>query len=1036
MFAELHVTSSFTFLTGASQPDELVHRALELGYSALAITDECSLAGIVRAWQAARDTPLKLIVGSRVRLAEGGPSLVLLAPDNAAYADLCQLITQARRNSSKGSYHLPRELLAAHSQRLLCLWLPTEPAADSDLGWLGELFPQRLWIACALLQEGDDHAHYQRLYQLANQHQLPMVACNDVHMHTPERQPLQDVLTALRHRTTVQALGTRRFANAERHLRPLPRLRTLYPPALLHESLRIAERCTFRLDSLRYHYPQEVVPAGLTPAGYLRQLVEQGAARRWPESGMPEAVREQVEKELALIHELQYEYYFHTVHDIVAFARAQGILCQGRGSAANSAVCYCLGITEIDPSRSQLLFERFLSRERDEPPDIDVDFEHERREEVIQYIYRKYGRERTALAATVISYRMRSAIRDIGRALGFDPHRLALLSRQLAWWDKPESLPERFREAGLHDTRLARLYQTLVIELLGFARHLSQHVGGFVISQPPLATLVPIENAAMPERTIIQWDKDDLETLGLLKVDVLALGMLTAIRKMLVMINAYRHDNGQPPIALQDIPANDEPTYDMLCKADSVGVFQVESRAQMTMLPRLKPRCFYDLVIQVAIVRPGPIQGDMVHPYLRRRNKLEPVEYPDKRMEKVLSRTLGIPIFQEQVIQMAMVAAGFSGGEADQLRRAMARWGKSGELMQFREKMIQGMLANGYSQHYAERIFEQVKGFGGYGFPESHSASFALLVYVSAWLKRHHNSAFYCGLLNSLPMGFYSPSQLLQDARRHGIEIRPPCVDHSHWDYTLEDTRRQALGVQPAVRVGLRQISGFNEQAAERIVQARRQARFIDVADLCARAQLSRRERQALVAANALPRLTGHRHQAQWEMLAIEESRPLFEAAGPALHGTLRDDVRLDAPSEVDSLLADYRSLSLTLGRHPLALVRQQPAFQRCQRARDLRHLSQGRFVRVAGVVTNRQRPGTASGVLFLTLEDETGNTSVIIWRTLQERFRQAILSGQLLVVKGTLEKNEDGVIHVLAGHISDESHALAELKTRSRDFH
>ncbi|AJD47777.1 Error-prone DNA polymerase 2 [Isoalcanivorax pacificus W11-5] len=1037
MFAELHVTTSFTFLTGASQPEELVHRALALGYSALAITDECSLAGVVRAWQAARDTPLHLIIGSRVRLTgEPAPQVILLAPDNFAYANLCQLITLARRDSDKGQYRVTPDMLAAHSAHLLCLWLPGPDAShhDTELRWLSDLFPDRLWIGCALLQDTDDAALYQQLYQLACTHHLPMVACNDVHMHDPQRQPLLDVLTALRHHTTVQTLGSLRFANAERHLRPLARLRAIYPPALLQESLRIAGRCTFRLDTLRYHYPREVVPEGLTAAAYLRQLVDAGAARRWPGAGMPAAVRRQVEQELTLIRELEYEYYFLTVHDIVAFARSQDIFCQGRGSAANSAVCYCLGITEVDPSRSQLLFERFLSRERDEPPDIDVDFEHERREEVIQYIYRKYGRERAALAATVISYRLRSAIRDVGRALGFDQHRLALLSKQLAWWDKPETLPERFREAGLKDTHLARLFQARVVELLGFPRHLSQHVGGFVISQPPLATLVPVENAAMPDRTIIQWDKDDLEALGLMKVDVLALGMLTAIRKMLGVINRYRMDAGRTPLTVQDIPAEDPATYDMLCKADSVGVFQVESRAQMSMLPRLKPRRFYDLVIQVAIVRPGPIQGDMVHPFLRRRAGLEAVDYPDQRIENVLCRTLGIPIFQEQVIQMAMVAANFTGGEADQLRRAMARWGKSGELLQFRDKVIHGMLGNGYSPDYAERIFEQMKGFGGYGFPESHSASFALLVYLSAWLKRHHTSAFYCGLLNSLPMGFYSPSQLLQDARRHGIEVRPPCVDHSHWDYTLEDTRRQPLGMQPAVRVGLRQISGFNEDAAQRILQARRAARFTDVADLCARARLNRREREALVAANAIARLTGHRHQGQWEILAVQEPPPLFDQ--PVHSSNLRDGVRLDAPSEVDNLLADYRSLSLTLGRHPMALVRHRTPFDRCQSARDLRRLNQGRFVRVAGVVTNRQRPGTASGVLFLTLEDETGNTSVIVWRTLQERCRKAILSGQLLVVKGTLEKTEEGVIHVIAGEILDESHALAELKTRSRDFH
>lgn len=1039
MFAELHALSSFSFLTGASQPDELVWQAASEGYAALAITDECTLAGVVRAHQAAREAGLHLIIGSRMTLTDG-TRVVLLVTDRAAYANLSTLITAARRDSPKGEYQVSPALLATHADGLLCLWRPgweTE-RADQQLAMLKSQFHDRLWLACELHQDGDDVAQYQYLLRLANHHALPMVASNDVHMHSPARQPLQDVLTALRHRTTVAELGQRRFANGERHLRSLARLRQLYPEALLTESLHIARRCTFSLDELRYQYPTEVVPAGLTPAAWLRQLTEEGAARRWPD-GVPDKVRALIEKELALIRELDYEYYFLTVQDIVAFARRQGILCQGRGSAANSAVCYCLFVTEVDPSRSSLLFERFINRERNEPPDIDVDFEHERREEVVQYIYQKYGRARAALAATVISYRMRSAVRDVGRALGFDRHRLDLLSKQLAWWDKPDTLIERFREAGLQDTQLARQYRALVLELLGFPRHLSQHVGGFVISRDPIATLVPIENAAMPERTIIQWDKDDLEALGLMKVDVLALGMLTAIRKMLDLINAYRSAQGKQALTMQQIPREDPQTYAMLCQGDSVGVFQVESRAQMNMLPRLRPQQFYDLVIQVAIVRPGPIQGDMVHPYLRRRHGQEAVDYPDDRIRDVLSRTLGVPIFQEQVIQLTMVAAGFSGGEADQLRRAMARWGKSGELMQFRDKVIHGMLANGYSPAYAERIFEQMKGFGGYGFPESHAASFALLVYVSAWLKRHHTAAFYAGLLNSLPMGFYSPSQLIQDARRHGIETRAVCVDHSHWDYTLEDSARLAFGMQPALRLGLRQISGFNEEAAARLVAARRQARFTDVEDLCRRARLQRKEREALVAANALARLTGHRHQGHWEMQAVQETLPLFAGSESDLPGQappLHDGVRLDAPSEVDNLLSDYRSLGLTLGRHPLALLRHRPEFARCKRARDLRHLDSGRLVRVAGVVTNRQRPGTASGVLFMTLEDETGNTNVVLWQRVQEQYRRAILGGQLLIITGSAEKTEEGLIHLIAGKVEDVSDALASLKSRSRDFH
>lgn len=1033
MFAELHCTSAFTFLTGASQPEELVRQARRLSYQALAITDECSLAGIVRAHQAAREVGLKLIVGSRFTLQsdEGaGANLILLAPDRHAYSEIAALITRGRRRADKGHYQLQWRDVEKLIRHALAIWLPAP--GDENASRHGKLlaahFPGRLWIGCALLQEGHDGARYLERYQLAEQLQLPMVACNDVHMHVAERQPLQDVLTAIRRGIPVQQLGRRRFCNAERHLRTLPRLRQIYPAELLEESLRIAQRCTFSLDELRYQYPEEVVPAHTTPAEYLRALVDQGAQRRWP-TGTPEKVQQLIASELALIQELGYEYYFLTVHDIVAYARSQNILCQGRGSAANSAVCYCLFITEVDPARSQLLFERFISRERNEPPDIDVDFEHQRREEVIQYIYRKYGRERAALAATVISYRMRSAVRDVGRALGLDETFINVISRQLAWWDKPDSLPERFRDAGLHNTPLSHLYIQLVLQILGFPRHLSQHVGGFVITRDPIHTLVPVENAAMPERTIIQWDKDDLESLGLMKVDVLALGMLSAIRRMLALAGEYQGK----PLTMQDIPAEDPATYAMLSKGDSVGVFQVESRAQMSMLPRLKPKNFYDLVIEVAIVRPGPIQGDMVHPFLRRRDGLENIDYPDDRVRAVLSRTLGVPIFQEQVIQLVMVAAGFSGGEADRLRRAMATFGKRGDLLDFRAPVIEGMLARGYSQDWAERLFEMMKGFAGYGFPESHSASFALLVYVSAWLKRHHTSAFYCGLLNSLPMGFYSASQLIQDARRHGIEVRPVDIQHSHYEHRLEDTSRHALGVQPALRLGMCQINGLSEDSAQRIAKARAQHPFRSLNDLIYRAGLSPQDRQLLVDANAMKSLLGHRHQAHWQDQGVEEARPLL-AFEHDMDSTER--LALDAPSEMDDMFSDYRRLGLTLGKHPLALVRHLPVFSHSRRARELKRCRHGQLASVAGLVTNRQRPGTASGVLFMTLEDETGNTNVVVWRSLQDRYRAALLGGKLLLIKGTVEKTEQGIVHLVAGHVSDHSDVLSTLSVSSRDFH
>lgn len=1014
-FAELHCCSAFSFLIGASQPEELVRQAWKQGYRALAITDDASLAGVVRAWRAHRDlcresgispqaSGFRLIVGSHFRLAQdaGELRLVLLARDRQAYGEIATLITRGRRRATKGHYSLHWQDLERLERHALCLWLPAGDARDpAHARLLKAHFEQRLWLACELLQESNDARHYQYCRELAHHHQLPMTAANDVHYHIAERQRLQEVLTALRLKTPVHELGRRRFQNDCRHLRHPDELARLYPPALLHETLRIANQCHFELTELRYRYPAEVIPPGQNADQYLAGLTRQGATERYPD-GVPDKVHRLIRRELALIRQLDYAHYFLTVHDIVTFARGRGILCQGRGSAANSAVCYCLGITEVDPERSQLLFERFISRERDEPPDIDVDFEHERREEVMQYLYQKYGRDRAALAATVITYRTRSAMRDLSRALGVTPERIEL---------EPH-------------------YQELAQELIGFPRHLSQHVGGFVLTREPVHALVPVENAAMPERTLIQWDKDDLEALGLMKVDILALGMLTAIRRMLDLIRNYRRD---APHSMRDIPAEDAETYRMLCQGDSLGVFQVESRAQMSMLPRLKPKTFYDLVVEVAIVRPGPIQGDMVHPYLRRRDGLEKEDYPDERVQAVLERTKGIPIFQEQVIQLVMVAAGFSGGEADQLRRAMARWGKSGELMQFEQKVIQGMRANGYSQDYARRLFEQMKGFGGYGFPESHAASFALLVYVSAWLKRHHTSAFYCGLLNSLPMGFYSPSQIIQDARRHGIEVRPVDAMHSFRDHSLEEPERERLGVQPALRLGLRQIKGFGQAAADRLTAARAERPFSSARDLCQRAALDRREREALVAGNALHSLSGHRHQSHWDIQGFEAARPLLAetAAGYDDH----DGVCLDAPSEYRSLIEDYRHLGLTLGRHPLALIRHQPRFRHCLRARELKHGRSGQLVRVAGLVSNRQRPGSAKGTLFMTLEDETGNTNVIVRPATQPHFRHILLKSPLIIVTGTLEISPEGVVHLMAGQLHDASDAMAGLITQSRDF-
>ncbi len=1044
-YYELFAQSNFSFLTGASHPEELVRTAKEQGYAGIAVADECSFAGIVRAHVAAEEQGIKLIVGSYFKVDHRSAKdleLILFCPSKTAYAEVSSLITRARRRSEKGKYQVKVSDFEGFLDHALALWLPPrkQRLAEKQLNDLQPLFKQRLWIGYHRLLHYDDFAFYQLCLDLSRQFNLPMVAQNHVLMHDIKRLPLQHCLTAIRFNRPIQNLGHDLLTNGEQHLRALAQLQQLYPQALLEETSVIAEQCHFSLSQLKYDYPNEAIPSGIKPIDYLRELCVRGAKERWPE-GASEKTRQTLEKELRLIEELNYEHYFLTVYDLVAFARREGILCQGRGSAANSVVCYLLRITEVDPEQSDLLFERFISKERDEPPDIDVDFEHQRREEVIQYIYKKYSRERAALAATVITYRMKSAIRDVGKALGIDEAVVDYLSKSLAWWDKPDKLGNYFQSLKFSNTAvLAQNYYRLVMDILSFPRHLSQHVGGFVITNQPISTLVPVENASMPERTVIQWDKYDIEALGLLKVDVLGLGMLTMIRKALQLTGHYSSIK-----QLSDIPKEDPATYKMLCNGDSVGVFQVESRAQMSMLPRMKPQTFYDLVIEIAIVRPGPIQGDMVHPYLRRREGIEKVDYPNEAIKSVLDRTLGVPIFQEQVIQLAMVAAGFTGGQADQLRRAMASWGRNGDLYKFREKLLNGMLANGYSEDYANRVFEQMKGFGSYGFPESHSASFAILAYFSAWLKRHHSAAFYCALLNSQPMGFYSPSQLIQDARRHNIQVYSIDVDHSHWASTLEiigdgplndrqlslDNHHQKL----AIRLGLHLIKGFNQSAAERLVKARQEKAFVNLQDLVSRARLNKIERESLVKADALHRLAKHRYQGQWQALALEESRPLLSETDRGDDKRLNDGIILEPPKEVDNMLMDYQTTGLTLKRHPLAILREAPPIAHCKRASDLRRLHQGQFVKVAGVVTCRQRPGTAAGVLFLTLEDETGNINVIVWKNTVEKFRKAIMGSRLLLIKGAIER-ERKVVHVVAGYIEDISKQLPQFRRVSRDFH
>lgn len=1020
-YAELHCLSNFTFLRGASHPEELVERAHELGYTALAITDECSLAGVVRAHMAAKKCGLKLIVGSEIHFTDG-PSIVLLAIDRTGYANLSELITQGRRNDIKGRYNLTLEDIKNGLPGCLALLLPEPLPTLAQAQQVATAFPGQSWLTVELFRAADDKERLTTLVELGIATGLPLVATGDVHMHVVQRRALQDTLTAIRLGVPVFEAGAALHPNGERHLREPADLGRIYPPEMLEQTLAVAGRCQFSLDELRYEYPEELVPAGETAISYLHKLTEEGLAQRFPQS-VPAKVRSMVEYELVLIEELRYEPYFLTVHDIVRFARSRNILCQGRGSAANSAVCYALHITEVNPACMEMLFERFISRERNEPPDIDVDFEHERREEVIQYLYAKYGRERAALAATVITYQPRSAMRDVGKALGFDLEQVDRLSKSMAWWDGRQVMPQRLAEAGFDpENRKVRLLMQLLDELIGFPRHLSQHVGGFVIARGKLSHLVPIENAAMAERTIIQWDKDDLDALGLLKVDVLALGMLSAIRRALEEVSRLRGRT----FTMADIPREDPAVYDMIGHADTVGVFQIESRAQMSMLPRMRPRNFYDLVIEVAIVRPGPIQGGMVHPYLRRREGTEPVTFPSEEVRDVLQRTLGVPIFQEQVMRLTVVAAGFSPGEADEVRRSMAAWKRKGGLEHFQQRLFDGMKERGYPEEFALQIFQQILGFGEYGFPESHAASFALLVYISAWIKCHEPAAFACALINSQPMGFYAPTQLVQDARRHGIEVLAADVTASDWDCTLS---LPSIKNQPALRLGLRMVNGFSRDGALRILEARMQRAFDSVEDLALRAGLEKRDLKCLAAAGALSALAGHRRQAYWDVAGIEQVTPLAFAPVEEMQPELLP------LTEGQNLVADYDSLGLTLGRHPLALLRDTLRTQRLVTAAELRTFPHGRLTRAAGLVIGRQRPGTASGVTFVTLEDETGQINVVVWRDLGDRQRRELLGARLLAVYGVLERQGE-VAHLIAGHLKDLTPLLGDLVTHSRDFH
>ncbi|RAS08698.1 error-prone DNA polymerase [Cupriavidus alkaliphilus] len=1134
-YVELHCISNFTFLSGASHPGELIERAFGLGYSGLALTDECSVAGTARAHDAIEtlrkrlhdavarsaargadgvdegaddggddgiDEPLlddaeafgsgdddpgfhasrhrrlqalaraadafSLLIGSRFSLTPAaGPEqaplrLVLIAQHREGFGNLSELITLGRRRAQKGSYRLHPEDLAApagdvaHLRGMpgcVALLLPDYCAEPEQLleqaEWCRAVFGERAWIALEQLQGHADALHRARLEAVSAQTGVPLAAAGAVTMHVRSRKPLSDVLTAIRLGQPLAECGMALAPNAEQHLRMRQVLSRLYPREALAQTLKIAETCDFSLGTLRYEYPEELVPPGETPISYLRKEVERGKGERFPNGLKPEW-EAQLKEELELIEEKHYEPFFLTVHDIVRFARSRGILCQGRGSAANSLVCFCLYVTEVSPEQANLLFGRFLSRERDEPPDIDVDFEHQRREEVIQYIYDKYGRHRAALAASLITYRSRSALRDVGRALGIDASVVEQVVKGQAWWDGGPGFVDKIARYGLDpESPAVQQWASLTAQLRGFPRHLSQHVGGFVIARHKLSRLVPIENAAMADRSVIQWDKDDLESLGLLKVDVLALGMLSAIRRALEMIPNPSLDPARAglPARMEDIPKEDKPTYDMICKADTIGVFQIESRAQQSMLPRLQPREYYDLVVEVAIVRPGPIQGGMVHPYLKRREAFrrtrKPPVYFNQVIEKVLGRTLGVPIFQEQVMQLAIDAAGFSPGQADQLRRSMAAWRRRGDLRKYQDALVRALTGKGYPESFALAICKQIEGFGEYGFPESHAASFAKLVYVSSWLKCHHPAAFLCALLNSQPMGFYSPSQLVQDARRHDVQVLPVDVTISRWDSTLEPApesdaanaarMRQDRPPHPRVRLGLGRVKGMREAAALRIEAARAQRAFDSVEDLALRAGLDRHDIDVLAAADALAPLAGNRRQARWQARAAAAHaahRDLLYEAPPA-----EAALALPPPRLGEDVTADYASLGLSLKSHPLALLRHKLAAMRFVTASQLERCANGRRVRACGIVTVRQRPSTASGTIFATIEDETGSINLILWPDLVERQRKEVLGATLLGVVGTWQRQGD-VRHLVAKELVDLSPMLGRLMVGSRDFH
>jgi error-prone DNA polymerase len=1104
-YLEFACASNFSFLRGASHPEELMVQAQAIGLAGLGMCDRNSVAGVVRAHLAKREQnlPLKYHPGARLVFADGTPDILAYPRDRAGWGRLTRLLTAGNLRTEKGACHLTLDDLIAHSFGLELIAMSGDARL---LSTLREAAPKRVRLAASMLYRGRDRARLKRNAEIARAAQMPLIAVNDVHFHHPDRRPLADVLTCIREKTTIDRAGRKLAVNAERFLKPPEEMARLFrdAPEAITETMRLSEQLTFSLDELRYEYPDESLEGFGNAQDALAHLTDEGAKRRYP-NGVPEKVRASIAHELALIAQLDYAPYFLTVHDTVRYAREQGILCQGRGSAANSAVCFCLGVTEVDPDRADLLFERFISPERREPPDIDVDFEHERREEVIQYIYGKYGRERAGIAATVICYRGRSAIREVGKAFGLSEDTIGALSSSIWGGGGGGVSQDAVTRTGLDPgSRRMRQIGALAREIVGFPRHLSQHVGGFVITRSRLDEVMPIGNGAMPERTFVEWDKDDLDALGILKIDVLGLGMLSCLRKALDLVERHYPSSLPSPqggrekkgLTLATIPAEDPAVYRMLGRADSLGVFQVESRAQMTMLPRLKPKNFYDLVIEVAIVRPGPIQGDMVHPYLRRRRGQEPVSYPSKELEAVLQKTLGVPLFQEQAMKIAIVAAGFTPSEADKLRRAMATFKRVGTIGTFQRKMIDGMLANGYAREFAERCFQQIEGFGEYGFPESHAASFALLVYASAWLKCRYPDVFAAALLNAQPMGFYAPAQIVRDAREHGVDVRGPDVNHSDWDSTLEPGPRAADGLHElhrdmrddvrtthAVRLGLREIKGMKEEHAKLIV-ARRDAlssplppreawggvggggqfekespptpaaslptlptahkgsrgegkrNYDSVRDVWLRTGLNPRVLERLADADAFASLGLTRREALWAAKALgrvgdrDDDLPLFAMDSETTLARLvsrEPDVALPPMPLGEEVINDYRFLRLSLRGHPAQFLREDLTLRHVLRNEALRGMAQNARVTISGLVTCRQRPGSANGVVFMTIEDESAVANVIVWPRTFERVRPVVLGARYVLVTGRVQE-ESGVIHVVAEQLEDLTPWLARL--------